>query len=578
VTLPLAASSPSPPTAAAAEAIRAAFQSYHDQFKRVSRRAEARFTARDWAGTQQDAVERLTLYRQFASGLAEDLGVLLGSAAPAPATWARMKLVFREIVAGSADGELALSFFNSVARRFLPSDGFRSDTSFGRADLQAFQPEEQGAGVRRYAGAALGVLIRRVLEDLPFAAAFADLEADARHVALALARDLAMEAPGAQPEAIEMLPTPFYRNKGAYLVGRVCLANGLVPLLLPLVQGAEGVEVDALLTTSDEASIVFSFTRSYFHVDTDRPRATIGFLRSIMPRKPLDELYTSIGYNKHGKTVLFHNLLRQFEASEARFEIAEGDPGLVMVVFVLPSLNVVFKIIRDRFGAPKHTTRAAVMDRYHLVFTHDRVGRLADAHEFEDLSFRKDRFTPELLELLLRETAESVRVDGERVIVHHLYTERRVVPLNLYLRSADPKAATEAVLDYGQTIKDLAAANIFTGDMLLKNFGVTRHGRVIFYDYDELCLLTECNFRQIPEARDDADELSAEPWFYVGERDVFPEEFRRFLVLPGELGETFLRAHGDLLTVEFWRRMQELQSAGEMVDIFPYRASRRLRK
>jgi isocitrate dehydrogenase kinase/phosphatase len=256
--------------------------------------------------------------------------------------------------------------------------------------------------------------------------------------------------------------------------------------------------------------------------------------------------------------------------------VAEGDKGLVMEVFALPSLNVVFKVIRDRFGPPKQTTRQQVMEKYHLVFVRDRVGRLADAQEFEGLEFQKDRFAPAVLEELLAECAGTVRVEGKRVIVRHLYTERRVTPLNLYLKYVDQPHAIEAVLDYGQCIKDLAAANIFTGDMLLKNFGVTRNGRVIFYDYDELCLLTECHFRAIPVARHDEDEYSAEPWFSVGERDVFPEEFRAFLTLPGRLGQAFTTAHGDLLTVEYWWRMQEMAERGEVVDIFPYKPARRL--
>jgi isocitrate dehydrogenase kinase/phosphatase len=303
----------------------------------------------------------------------------------------------------------------------------------------------------------------------------------------------------------------------------------------------------------------------------------VEFLRSLMPRKPVDEVYTSLGYHKHGKTELVRALLRHMDTHDARFELAEGDKGLVMAVFALPSLNVVFKIIKDRFGPPKQTTRELVMGKYHLVFVRDRVGRLADAQEFEGLAFAKDRFAPELLQELTADCGSTVKVEGDQVVIRHLYTERRVTPLNLYLKQVDEARAVEAVLDYGQAIKDLAAANIFTGDMLLKNFGVTRHGRVIFYDYDELCLLTECNFREIPKARHDDDEYSAEPWFSVGEHDIFPEEFRAFLTLPGRPGQAFQSAHGDLLTVDYWRRMQGLAQQGEVVDIFPYKPGRRLR-
>jgi isocitrate dehydrogenase kinase/phosphatase len=297
-----------------------------------------------------------------------------------------------------------------------------------------------------------------------------------------------------------------------------------------------------------------------------------------MPFKRVDELYNAIGYNKHGKTELFRNLMTYLEHPDARFALAEGDEGMVMAVFTLPAFNLVFKIIKDRFGAPKNTTRQAVMDKYHFVFVRDRVGRLADAQEFEHLEFPRRCFPDDLLAYLLRVAATTVRVDGDRVIVRHVYTERRLIPLNIFLRDAEPDAAREAVVEYGNAIKDLAAADIFTGDMLLKNFGITRNGRVICYDYDELCLLSDCRFRRIPQPTSMEEEFAAEPWFFVGDQDVFPEEFSAFLVPPGEVRDAFLAAHGNLLDPEFWQGVQRRLASGEIVDVFPYRRSDPLRR
>jgi isocitrate dehydrogenase kinase/phosphatase len=322
--------------------------------------------------------------------------------------------------------------------------------------------------------------------------------------------------------------------------------------------------------------VVFSFARSYFHADTGRPTAAIDFLRTLMPAKPIHELYTSLGHNKHGKTELYRALVRQLASGATRFEPAEGVKGLVMCVFTLPDPNVVFKVIRDEFGASKTVTRDSVREKYRLVFRMDRVGRLVDAQEFEDLTVPRDRFDPALLGELKRDAGSAVADDGRMVVVRHLYTERRLRPLDLYLRESDREAADAAIVDYGNAIKDLACANIFPGDLLLKNFGVSRHGRVIFYDYDELSLLTDVRFRTLPTARYDEDELSADPWFSVNEGDVFPEEFLPFLVPAGPLRDTFLDTHGDLFGVRFWRDMQERQKAGDVPDFFPYPASRRL--
>jgi isocitrate dehydrogenase kinase/phosphatase len=406
----------------------------------------------------------------------------------------------------------------------------------------------------------------------------ADLVGDAGRVARVIARAALTTWGDGRVDGAELLNSLFYRNKGAYMVGRLRSGTRTLPVVLALVSTPAGVLVDAVLTSADEASIVFGFAWSYFHVDTPRPSATVAYLREVMPLKRIDELYTAIGYNKHGKTELYRTLTHELANRDARFEDAEGTKGLVMSVFTLPSLNIVLKIIKDVIGAPKRTTRQHVMDQYHRVFLLDRVGRLADAQLFQGLEFPRRCFSDALLGELLRVAPSVVEAAADRVVLRHLYTERRVRPLNLYLQEVDHTAAVAAILDYGQAIKDLAVADIFPGDLLLKNFGVSRHGRVIFYDYDELAMLAECRFRRLPEPSSLEDELSAEPWFSVGEQDVFPEEFAPFLVPEGPLRDAFLSAHSDLLDPDWWRATQERNRAGEMADTFPYARSRRLRR
>ncbi|HYF65239.1 MAG TPA: bifunctional isocitrate dehydrogenase kinase/phosphatase, partial [Herpetosiphonaceae bacterium] len=374
----------------------------------------------------------------------------------------------------------------------------------------------------------------------------------------------------------EMVGAVFYRNKGAYLIGRIPGEGGVIPLALALLNGPGGIRVDAALLAEQEVSILFSFTRSYFHVDCDRPYDLVRFLQTIMPRKRITALYTSIGNHKHGKTEWYRDLLRHLRASDDRFEIARGERGMVMAVWTLPSYDVVFKVIKDHFDPPKSSTRQIVMDKYHLVFKHDRAGRLVDAQEYEHLKFERSRFEPALLAELERVAPSTVRVEDDHVIIRHVYVERRVTPLNLYIREADPAAVEAAVVDFGAAIKDLTASNIFPGDILLKNFGVTRHGRVVFYDYDELCLLTDCQFKALPEPTSYDEELAAEPWFAVGEYDVFPEEFRYFMSFPQPYRDIFLRHHADIFELGFWRGMQDRMQAGEVVDILPYEERRRL--
>ncbi|MBI4419460.1 MAG: bifunctional isocitrate dehydrogenase kinase/phosphatase [Gemmatimonadetes bacterium] len=563
-------------SAHAAAAIHSAFDWYCAEFRAITRRARSRFERREWREAQADAVERLTLYRRALDPVLAGLPGILGGAAQDRTAWRHMKRQYARLTGERPDAEIAATFFSSLTRRAFGTVGVNRGIEFAGSDVDGL-PRDQGGPVHLnyHGGDPLVDLVRRILDDLPLGTRLADPAGDATRLALALERHL-HDLGRPSVVAVELLPSVFYRNKGAYLVGRIRTWTGIIPLVLALLHPEPGIRVDAALFTADEASIVFGFTRSYFHAEVDRPRAVVQFLRSIMPNKRVDELYTSLGYNKHGKTELYRHLLSHLASSDARFDVAEGEKGLVMSVFALPSLQIVFKVIKDRFGYPKNITRQAVMDKYHFVFVRDRVGRLADAQEFEHLALPRDRFHPAVLDELLREARGSVRVARDRVVVRHCYTERLVTPLNLYLRRADPAAARDAMVDYGNAIKDLAAADVFTGDMLLKNFGVTRHGRVIFYDYDELCLLTECQFRRLPEPITVEDELAAEPWFFVGERDVFPEEFEPVVSLPGPVGEAFLDAHRDLLDVGFWRDMQTRLAAGEVIDILPYTQERRL--
>ncbi len=371
----------------------------------------------------------------------------------------------------------------------------------------------------------------------------------------------------------------FFRGKGAYLVGRIRRGRHVTPIVLALVHGERGIVLDAALYAPEDASIVFSFTRSYFHVEVERPREVVAFLSTLMPTKRVSELYISLGFNKHGKTELYREIARHIAETGESFVPARGDKGLVMTVFTLPGLDVVFKVIKDEFPPPKQTTRREIMDKYRHVFRHDRAGRLVDAQEFEHLSFPVARFSPPVLAELRRFCPRRVHVGDEVVTLEHLYAERRVTPLNLFIREVDEWTARQAILDFGKALRDLAATDTFPGDMLLKNFGVTRHGRVIFYDYDELERVTDCVFRDLPASAEDMTDDgggAAEASFYVGPHDIFPEEFLPFLGLRGRVRDFFLQAHGDLLGARFWRDVQERVRAGEIVDIFPYREDQRL--
>ncbi len=562
---------------AGSHAIHTRFLGFHEGFNEVTLRAKRRFEQRDWHGTESDALERLNLYSNAVTRTITELRKVLDGEIRDPRTWTRIKTCYSQETANRPNSELAETFLNSVTRRIFDTEGVNPSIEYTSADFGFPDREPADWIFQRYeVGEGTAELIRRILLAPGFDAAFRDIEADVAAIESRITTLLEQSTGQSSIDGVEVLRPVFYRMKHAYIVGRVRSGGLTLPFILPLLHDEQGIFAHAVLMDESQASVLFSFTRAYFHVEAAHPLELILFLRSFLPEKPVAELYISLGFNKHGKTELYRDLRHYLDHSSDRFEIASGDRGLVMVVFTLPGYDMVFKIIRDRFPYPKNTSAREVMSRYRIVFERDRVGRLVEAQEFEHLKFRRDRFSDELLEELRGETAQSVTFEDKHVIIEHVYTERRVRPLNLFLRENDPAEVERAVIDYGDAIRELAAANIFAGDFLLKNFGVTRQGRVVFYDYDELCLLTDCRFRKLPPPRNPEDEMSAVPWFNVGENDVFPEEFRSFLGLPRPLLDLFERRHGEVFTPEFWKELQRRHQSGEILDFYPYSESARL--
>jgi isocitrate dehydrogenase kinase/phosphatase len=551
------------------------FFNYQTRFNAITRRARERFLARNWIGSFDDAAERLHCYNDVLDSLTSRIRALMGPRLQERSIWTGIKAVYSSLIARSPAWEIAETFFNSLTRRVFATAGVDQAIEFVDTDFDAPPPCAPMTIAKTYRGQRLPELLCSALTDAFDEGCWSDLR---QRVKLATARiEAARSAKNSQSE-LEIVSSVFYRGRGAYLVGRV-LREGQLPLPIALClrhENERGIMLDALLRGDVDLAILFSFTRSYFRVVVECPYRLVGYLQQLMPRKRLIDLYNAIGFHRHGKTEFYRDFIAHLRKSSDRFVVAEGARGMVMSVFTLPSYDVVFKLIKDRFDLPKDSTHEDVRRRYRLVFEHDRAGRLVEAHEFEHLRIPGDRFDPQLLAELLRDAASIVKMEGGDVIIAHAYVERRLRPLNLFFRENEEEAIAAAGRDYGQSIKDLAASNIFPGDLLTKNFGVTRHGRVVFYDYDELCFLTDCHFRKMPEPRTPEEEIAAEPWFSVRETDIFPEEFLQFLAFPRPALAALLQHHGEIFCADFWCGIQRQIREGEIPEVFPYRAERRL--
>jgi isocitrate dehydrogenase kinase/phosphatase len=557
--------------------LRDGFADYHQRFADITRRAKRRFETRDWAGARADAVERIELYDRCVAETSGRMKTLLGGSAGDRVLWNRIRDGYADLIAPLIDQELYKTFFNTLTRRFFRTRGVDPDIEFVALDIEPTDRITHPVARHVYAASgALATLFRNMLDDFPFAAAYVHADRCAAAIAASLEHQLTEWGP--RPvRSLELLTTVFYRERRAYLIGRVFGECRYAPCVIALVNDEDGIRADAALSQGEHIGVLFGYARSYFHADLPTVGDAVVFLRSLLPRKPIDEIYTILGRAKQGKTERYRHFFSHLASRpDERFVHAEGERGMVMAVFTLPSYRVVFKLIRDRFAYPKNMAREEVQAKYRLVFHHDRVGRLVDAQEFRFLRFPKQQFEASLLAELLAECAQTVQVDGDDLVLSHCYIERRVRPLNLYIKEVDEQAAITAVVDYGQAIKDLARSNIFPGDLLLKNFGISRTGRAIFYDYDELCLVTDCRFRVMPTPRHDDEEMHHGAWFHVDDNDVFPEQFPRFLGLTPDQCNALLAAHGEIFDVRWWQQLQTELRAGGYADVPPYPESARL--
>jgi len=560
-----------------AEAILDGFDRHYRLFRGITSGARDRFEQADWTTAQQCARERIDFYD---CRIGETVAVLRREfrlRSPDDGLWQRVKVEYSRLLPSHHQPELAETFYNSVFCRLFDRRYYNNSYIFVWPMLSTEHLEAEVPIFRPYYPGRDGFaqVICSMLRDLDFKVPFRDRRRDIRNLMRAIRERFPPNRARHQNFQLAVLCEPLFRNKGAYVIGKVINGADQIPFVIPILNDGDGLYVDTLLTGEDEIANVFSFSRAYFMVDTEVPAAVVDFLRPLVPRKGKAELYTAIGLQKFGKAEFYRNFLKHLRYSSDPFVIAPGIRGMVMCVFTLPSFPYVFKVIKDRFPPPKDMTREQVMAKYRLVKLHDRVGRMADSWEYSHVAFPRERFSDELITQLREHCAGSLAMDGDQLIVKHLYIERRLSPLNLYLASADADDIVHAAQEYGDAIKQLAAANIFPGDFLFKNFGVTRQGRVVFYDYDELCYLTECRFRDIPEAPFPEMEMADEPWYTAGPNDVFPEEFETFLLTDPRFRKAFLARHSEIFDPAWWRARQAAIEAGRVEDVFPYPEARR---
>lgn len=564
------------------------FAAYFADFENITLAARTRFENAEWGAMHDASTRRIDLYKEKVLETLEFVRYIAADDLNNFEFWAETRDVYAELVRGMTNFEIAETFYNSIYNAVLEHRWIRDEYLFVFSPQGDMPPVDASPVIRRYpAQGDLRGTLTQLLQDYALYLPFEDLARDVDEIVAAMDHHLSdrfsIKAPDLE---FQLLEHHFYRNKAVYIVGRLFAQGEQMPFVLPLLHNESeehpAVYIDAFLFGSDQVSLLFSFTRTYFMVDASIPSQYVLFLQQLMPKKALSEIYSCIGHHRHGKTYYYRSAYRHMRSTSDKFIVAPGIKGMVMTVFTLPSYEFVFKVIKDRFTPPKEVTHEQVREKYQLVKRWDRAGRMADTQEFNNLVLEAARFSDELMEELYATCPSLIEISGRALILKHCYVERRMTPLNLYLQDASDEQVEAVMLDYGNAIKELAAANIFPGDMLLKNFGVTRHGRVVFYDYDEIQPLLECNFRKIPPPRDEFEEMSDQPWYSVGPNDVFPEEFRLFFSGNARARKAFDAMHSDIYEASFWTDLQDKLRKGFVDDFYPYpqrmRFSRGLRQ
>ena len=561
-----------------AQTILDGFDRHYFVFRRFGFEARFCFEHADWSRAGEGRKERILGYEERVKETVNGLTESFPDAADNAQWWPEVKSAYITLLQNHLQAECAETFYNSVVCRVLHRDYYNNENIFWRPSVSTEHLYGTTPSFRSYYPPAQG-LRRSLLETVTgfgLTNTFQDLRRDIRWLETAILAHRGKNWKEKPNYQIQVLGSLFYRSKAAYVVCRIINGDQTQALVIPLLQDADRqIYVDTALLRRKDVSIVFSFSRAYFMVDMEVPSAYVTFLTSIMPGKSTVDLYAMLGLQKQAKTLFYRELQYHLTHSQDNFQIAPGVRGMVMLVFTLPSFQFVFKLIKDNFDPPKTATREEVREKYLLVKYHDRVGRLADTLEYSNVAIAKDRIDPELLKELRTSAAETIEEVGDKLIIKHVYIERRMEPLDQYLAQCSATERRDAIRDFGQSIRDLVGANIFPGDMLKKNFGVTRSKRVVFYDYDEICYITDCNFRRIPPARSYEDEISDTPWYSVGQNDVFPESFAPFFFTDREDIGQFKKDHADLLNPDWWNSMKETVLAGDLTDVFPYPVKRR---
>ena len=555
-----------------AEWILGVFDSFYDEFLRLTWAAKAAFENRDHPMAVSNARRRLGLYNATVYPLADELRAAFPQLKERARLWREVEAVYRAAVSGRYEADLALAYLHSVQRRVHYGEWRPVEYGFGGSH-RVVPPAD--AVYERFACSwpLEPLLIQRALQVADLSVPFCDPKEDAELIARRV-NDVLAGRGGGGLRAIEMIRGGFFRNRGAYLMGRMILKGAdLKPLVIALFNHAEGVRAEAVLQAVPHVHNLCSSTEAPFQVTNRHYHELAGFLSSIMPSRPLGLHYSTIGYYHFSKVAVMHEVRRRLIHDGERLAVAPGSPGTVTIAFTSPRSDYVLKVIRDRptsgYKWDSFAGVDAVLAKYKRVHEINRTGSMLDNIVYYNLRLERSWFEPALAQELLDAAVNSVQLQGEALVFRYLIVQRKLTPLNVFLESAPEDKAVRAMMNLGFCIRNNAAANVFNKDFDTRNYGVNRYLKIYLYDYDAVERLTDVKVRTNRDRCDGEEEVPA--WFFEPGVIFLPEEIEAGLrVRDRTLRRAFRAAHAELMSVEYWEGLQQALRAGEVPGIHTF--------
>src|SRR3984957_8202724 len=564
---------------AAAQLILAVYGDFYHHLCEYPHLAQRAFETMDPHASIRISQERLGLYSRY---IAEH-GPRICAAFPALATdlavWDALDRLFMAMIVDRYDADIAFSFAHSIRRNI--------GQGLWRAVAYSFPPPSK---LRAYSMASVHRRLRvrdridtellcTALQTANFSVPFRDLQGDAEKVLERVERLLG-ELPDAVPAvALDVIDAGFFRDRSAFIVGRWVLANhAIVPFVVALLNSPDGIYADALLHRVSDIHDLFSSALANFHVTTRLYYQTCVFLFSLMPRPPFGHQYSTIGFNHVGKVAILNEIDAQVRCGH-RLQRSPGAPGTVALGFTFDACAYHLKVIRDQ---PTNSYKwgsfpgvAAVCDKYRVVHEINRAGSMLDNVMYFNLRLGRDMFDPALLDEICRQASGSVQVDRDGVYIRVLIVQLKIVPLPVFLETADETATRAVMISLGHCIRNNAATNIFNKDLDSRNYGVGRYGRVFLFDYDAVEKLTDVKIRTNTDR--EPGEEAVPDWFFEDGVIFLPEELEHGMQLKSDYARRcFREENADLLGVEYWESVQRKLQRGEVPGLQMYPDSTKL--